>query len=327
MLPLVSLVLIGAALLAPATARAADVIITNYQTNIFGVPWAVGLEKGIFAQVGAPVTGVTGGGGGGSVVRNLLVNDLPFGEVATTAAMAAQREGLPLIIVCGAAHTFGDEWVTMPKSSIHTVQDFVGKRIAYTSPQSISEANLMMLLNRNGIDPASIKKVAAGGYAQSLTLLEGGAVDVGMMGMPLSIIKKGKYRELFTVQEMLPTYLPNVNVTTRDFAEKNPGIIRAILEGRRRSVAYVYEHPDESAAIMAKTFNMNPQVALEAVRLAVASKVRVWPEGEIDIAEMRTLQEALRLTGAPVGNVDWSKLIDISYLPSDLQAKSRLDQH
>lgn len=316
--------LVAGAMVLPGAANASDVVISNWGTNMFGVPYAVALEKGYFAAAGAPVTGAVGGGGGGSVVRNLLANDLPFGEIGSSAAMDAQREGLPLVIIAGTARSFDNVWVTLPASPIKTIKDVVGKRISYTSPQSISEAFALMILKGAGIDAASVSLVAAGGYAQGLTLLDAGGVDVAPMAEPLRTLKRGKYREVFNAEDSLPPILAVVAVTTRDYAAKNGDKLRAILEARRRAVEYIYAHPEEAGQITAKAYDMSPDLAIPAVESTVKAKQRMWSTGEIDLAELTTLQQGLLLTGAKVGDVDWQKLIDISFLPKDLQAKSHV---
>jgi NitT/TauT family transport system substrate-binding protein len=43
------------------------------------------------------------------------------------------------------------------------------------------------------------------------------------------------------------------------------------------------------------------------------------------VVEYENLAEGLRLTGEISGDVDWKSLIDLSYLPADLRAKSKLE--
>jgi NitT/TauT family transport system substrate-binding protein len=312
-------------LLLPGAARASDVIISNWGTNMFGVPYAVALEKGWFKEAGAPVTGAVGGGGGGSVIRNMLANDLPYGEIASSAAMDAQREGLPIVIVAGTARSFDNAWFVMPNSPLKGVKDLAGKRVAYTSPQSISQAFALMIIKRAGIDLASVTMIPAGGYAQGLTLMESGGADVAPAAEPLKTIKAGKYREIFNAEDSLPSILSVVAVTTRDYAAKHPDTIRAILTARRRAVEYVYAHPEEAGQITAKAYDMDEKIAVGSVVAATKTRQPVWSTGELDIKELTVLQQGLLLTGAPVADIDWKKLIDLSMLPPDLQAKSHLD--
>lgn len=318
--------LIAAAVLATLPAKAADVVITNFGTNIFGVPYSVGLEKGIFKEAGAPVTGVLNGGGGGSVLRALLANDLPFGEVATTTVIAAQHEGLDVVAVCGALHTFDDTYFVLPGSPIHTVPDWVGKRIAYTSPQSSSQADALIVLAHFGVAPSAVTMVATGGYAQGLTMLDIGAVDVAMAGAPLSYFKGTKYRAIIKSDDVQEPTLAGLCVTTRAYLKAHPDTIRAILLARRRAIAYVNAHPKESGAIAARAYDLDPEIFSHAVEDATKARAPIWVPGDIDMNELIRLQDGMRLTGLNV-DADWSKLIDLSYLPEDLQAKSHLTAH
>jgi len=53
-------------------------------------------------------------------------------------------------------------------------------------------------------------------------------------------------------------------------------------------------------------------------------KSRMWSEGEFDRAELDRMTDGLKLIGELNGDVDWSKLVDTSFLPADLKAKGKL---
>ena len=154
------------AVIHPRSSRAEDIVVSLWGTSMIGVPYAVALKNGFFDQAGLSVTGIVGGNGGGNVVRAVLANELPYGEVATPAAIAAQQQGLPIVAVNGGVLAADNAWVTMPSSKLATIKDLVGKRVAYTTPKSISEAFLRTALEKNGIDPKSLTLVAAGRSAK-----------------------------------------------------------------------------------------------------------------------------------------------------------------
>jgi NitT/TauT family transport system substrate-binding protein len=304
-------------------ADAAEIVVTLYGTGMYGVAYAVGLEKGYFKEAGIDLTSIAGGTGGGNVLRNVLASELPFGEVAISAIIAAQKQGLPIVVVGAGARAFDNAWLVPPTSKIATIQDMVGKRVSYTNPKSISEAFIMMLLKNNGIDPAKVTRVSAGSYGAGLTLLGNGGVDVAPLTEPLRTQVRAKYREIFTAKDALPPITATGLVTTRDYARKNPDKVRALLEGRRRGVDFVYANPVEAGKIMAKHYRMAEEVTVEATtRMA---KEQQWLAGEIILAEYENLAEGMRLTGEISGPVDWPTLIDLSHLPADLKAKSKVE--
>src|ERR1700730_11614384 len=82
-----------------APAQADEISVTQWGASLYGAPYAVAMEKGLFKQAGIDRTGILGSGGGGTTVRNILASSTPYGEVAVSAAFAGQAQGLRLIHV------------------------------------------------------------------------------------------------------------------------------------------------------------------------------------------------------------------------------------
>src|SRR6266516_7882550 len=110
------------------------------------------------------LTGVLTSTGGGTSVRNTLAGDLPFGEVALSAAVEAIKAGQPLKIVCAGAESVADIlWIAKPDSPLASIQDIVGKKIGYTSPGSVTNMLILMAMKAQGIDAGKVTLVPAGG--------------------------------------------------------------------------------------------------------------------------------------------------------------------
>lgn len=302
-------------------AQAEEISVTQWGQSLYGAPFAVAIEKGLFKQAGVDITGVLGSAGGGTTVRNILASDTPYGEVALPAALAAARQGgLDLVIVNAGTRTVAESTlVTMPNSDIKSVNDLIGKKVAITSPKSSSEMIFLMELKAKGVDAARVERVAAGGYPPALTLLEQGAVSAAALIEPLSIIRKDRYRTVLAAKDVLPPMTTSVGITTREFARKNPDKLRAIIAGRRAGVEAVYANPAETAAILTKLWNFDPAVAREAVGNMIGPKM--WSPGNFVREELDRTAEGLKLIGELKDDVDWNALIDQSFLPKDLQGK------
>lgn len=307
--------------LAQSPSFAEEISVTQWGQSLYGAPFAVDMEKGLFKKAGIDITGIIGSAGGGTTVRNILASATPYGEVALPAALAAAAQGgLDLIIVNVGTRTVAESsLVTMPNSDIKTINDLIGKKVAITSPKSSSEMIFLMELKAKGIDPSQITRVAAGGYPPALTMLEQGAVSAAGLIEPLSIIRKDRYRTVLAAKDVLPPMTTSVGITTREFAKNNPDKLRAIIAGRRAAVEAIYANPAEAAAILQKSWNFDPAVAKVAVDNMIGPKM--WSLGDFDRAELERTVEGLRLIGEVKGDIDWSKLIDQSFLPADLQRK------
>src|SRR6266852_2828871 len=143
-----------------AEAASDEISVTQWGQSLYGAPFAVGMDKGLFKQAGIDLTGILGSGGGGTTVRNILASPTAYGEVALSAALAAAQQGIDLVIVNVGTRTVAESTlVTMPNSAIHSIQDLVGKKVAITSPKSSSEMILLMELRASGIDASKVTRV------------------------------------------------------------------------------------------------------------------------------------------------------------------------
>jgi NitT/TauT family transport system substrate-binding protein len=306
-----------------ASAHAVEISVTQWGSSLYGLPYAVAMDKGLFRQAGVDVTGILSSGGGGTTVRNILASKTPYGEVAVAAALAAQRQGLDLVIVnVGTRSVAEASMVTMPNSDVKSVADLAGKKVAITSPKGVSEMLLLMVLKAKGIDADKVTRIASGGYVNGLTLLEQGGVSGAVLIEPLSIIRKDKYRTVYRAGDILQPMTTSVGITTREFAKEHPDVLRALIAGRRAGVDATYADPAGAAKILQESFKLTPEVARKAVDNMIRS--RMWSEGEFDRAELDRMTDGLKLIGELNGDVDWPKLVDTSFLPADLKTKGKL---
>jgi NitT/TauT family transport system substrate-binding protein len=316
-----SLSAIGWPGLALAGPQQIEISVTQWGASLYGLPYAVGMEHGLFKQAGVDVTGVIGSGGGGTTVRNTLAAAFPYGEVSASAALAAKRSGLDIVLVNMGAHSVAEASLVVPiNSPLRSVEDLVGKKVGITTPRSVSEMLLIMVLQAKGIDPAKVERVVAGGYGQGLTMLDHGAVVAASLIEPLSIIRKDQYRPLVAMRDVLPPMATSFGIVPRDFAKKNADLIKAIIAGRRSAVQFIYGNETAAGQSLAKAFDLDPQIAAETCKNMVTS--RMWSEGNFNQVELNRIETALRVVGEITDKVDWDGVIDKSYLPDDLRGAS-----
>jgi NitT/TauT family transport system substrate-binding protein len=82
------------------------------------------------------------------------------------------------------------------------------------------------------------------------------------------------------------------------------------------------EHPDEAGDLIAKDFNITPEVARNAIRNLTQSMtegVPYWGEGQIHLDGMKRIIEVQKSVGALSGEFDLEKMIDTQFLPDDLK--------
>ena len=311
----------------PLGAGAEELVVSNYGVTTNGMPFAVAMAKGFFKQQGADVTGILSSDGGGTTVRTMLGGNLAYGEINPTATVIAIQQGADLKIVSDNVQTVAEfVWAVKPDSPLKTAADLKGKKIGYPNPRSTSQALAILVLEKAGLKPADAELIKTGGFGEGIVALDLGAVDITPIPEPLWSQHQGKYRAVVKASELLPPLDNVVGVTTGKAAASRGDFIRAVIRARRQAVDYMYANPDESADIIAKAYNLTPEVARSAVKNLLTSHaksgVKYWSGGEINLKAMNEMMRAQKIVGALKDDPDWSKIIDESFLPDDLKKKT-----
>jgi NitT/TauT family transport system substrate-binding protein len=314
--------ILGAAL--SGTARAEEIVVSNYGVSANGMPFAVALEKGFFKKEGANVTGILTSAGGGTTLRNMLAGNAPYAEVNPNAVIAAAQQGADIKIVSDNVLTVAEfVWAVKKDSPIKTVKDLKGKKMGYTNPRSTSQALATLVLESGGLKTDDVELVKTGGFGEGVAALDTGLVDATPIPEPLWSKFRDKYRAIAVAQDMLPPIANVIGIAAGSgVSPEKEAFIKAVIRARRLAVEYMEKNPDESGDIIAKVYNLEPAVARAAVRNLVASRtngIPYWGAGEIHMDGLKKAVEVQKMVGAIKGDVDLDKLIDTRYLPDDLK--------
>jgi NitT/TauT family transport system substrate-binding protein len=290
--------------------QAEQISVTHWGVLMYGAPYAVAIEKGYYKEAGLDIDGVLTSKGGGTTMRNVMASDLPYGEVALSAAIAAMKQGIELKIIHTGVRTAGEIlWAALPDSGINSVKDLAGKKVAFTSPKSVTDMLLTMVADKHKI---KVETVAAGGIGGGLTMVEQKAVVAAPVMDPVWSKMSSKFKPVFHVADELPPMVQTVGVTTVEFAKANKDKLRKLVQARRKAVEFVYANPEETAKIVAKQYNTDEKVILAAVKNLIALKY--WGAGEFEYPAMDNMVKGLEIIGEVSGKVDWTKVVDESFL-------------
>ena len=301
-----------------------QIVVSNYGVAANGMPYAVAMAKGFFKLAGADVSGILSSQGGGTTIRNLQGGGLDFGEVDLAATLAAIHQGADLHIISDNVLTVGEfVWAVKPSSSIRSVKDFRGRKLGYTSPRSTSQALDVLLLQQFGMTAKDVNLQKVGGFGEQVVALNLGAIEVATLADPVWSKNAAGLRAVVRASDVLPPLANVVGVATGKAISQHGAFLRAVLKGRRMAVDYIYAHPGESAAIVAKAYNLDLPTVKMAIGNLIASgrpgSLPYWGGGRFDLGGMNRMVDAQRQVGAQTGAVDWTKIIERRFLPADLQ--------
>jgi len=315
------LAICGSAWLAAAQpASAEDILVTQYKADPSGAPYGVAIENGFFKKAGVDITGVISGEGGGTSVRAVIASDLGYGETSPAAAIAAINEGQDIKIVDIGSRSLADNVIiVMPNSPIKTMADLKGKKFGISNPKSLGEMTAVAAAEKVGLNPNDVQRVALGNLAGSLTALENNVIDATSIPGILFMMRGGesKYRVIMGPAD-LPLLPPAAGLATTDLMKNHPDKLRAILAARREAVKFIYEHTADASKILEKIYAPLPPNDVDTMMQQLV-EAKFYSDGRIEMPLLQTTAHVMKFVGMLDHDVDLSKMVDASFLPSDLQ--------
>jgi NitT/TauT family transport system substrate-binding protein len=304
-----------------APAQAEDVVVTQYKADPSGASFAVAIAKGFFKKHGVDITDVISGEGGGTSVRNVIASELGYGEVSPAPVISAIKEGQDIRIVnFGSRSLASNVVIVMPGSPIQSIADLKGKKWGISNAKSLGEMSAVLTVEKAGLKPEDVPRVALGNLQGALTALENGVVDVTSIPGILfrSRDNDKKYRVILKPKD-LPRMTPGIGIATGDLIKKHPDKLRRIIAARREAVQFMYANPKESGAILAKVWAPLPAPAAQ-ILLDELLEAQFYSEGQIEHEPLDNVLRAMKLTRMLDTEVDLKMLVDTSFLPDDLKA-------
>jgi NitT/TauT family transport system substrate-binding protein len=316
--------LICGAISAPASS--VEIAATNYGSSVVGMPWAIAEAKGYFKDAGVDVSGVIGSPGGSTEVRNLIAGDLPYADSALIPTLKAIKNGSDLRIISDNTQTSAQfVWLVKSDSPIKTLADLKGKRISFTTPLSTSQSLDFLLVEKAGLKPTDVKLISTGAYGAALTALQSGGIDVALVAEPTYTMNKAAFRPLVWSRDLFSAINTSVGVTSVKTIKEHPEMLRGIIVARRRAVNFIKTNREESVAIIARVYKMDPNVVrtilAELVDRPSSDGSAFFGQGDINPKGLDALIDIAQKTGDLKEKVDWRDYIDQSLLPPDLQRK------
>src|SRR5438552_2148025 len=167
---------------------------------------AVAQAKGFFKEEGLDVQ-ATSTAGGATTVQAVVSGSVDMGiGTGLFALMTAFTKDAPIQVTASDAIGTSDlYWYAKADSSIGKVEDFAGKKVAFTnrgSSSNLADEAINDMLKAKGLKPAELLPV--GGFPDQLTAVKTGQVDVGLAGPPanLAAVERGEIKIVFRGSEI-----------------------------------------------------------------------------------------------------------------------------
>jgi NitT/TauT family transport system substrate-binding protein len=176
--------------------------------------------------------------------------------------LLAINAGVPVVgVASGYVDTFPHKYdvvryIVRSDSGIQSAKDLVGKTVGMPATVSYYSMALDAWLMENGVDPASVKRVAVPPLNQATALLSGQVDAVGMGDVYFTNLQTGKeafkVRTLFVDSDGIPAAKKMVTayVFRADYAQKNPAVVRAYVAALKDAAKFVKANPLQAKQVI-----------------------------------------------------------------------------
>ena len=307
--------LLGVVLGAHAGQAASKIRVGQPQAGTFQfVPLEVGNQTGIFKQHGLEVE-ITSFGGGPRVQQALTAGSIDI-AVGSGPELAFIVKGAPEIGIAAIADApYSVVLAVLKDSPIKVADDLEGRTVSVSSKGSLTDWLARELIRQQGW-PADGMKVAPLGTtsAQAAALktrqIDGMIVEVNA-GYRLE--EDGSGRILVQFGERLKVFHIYVLYAHKEFAAKQPDVVRAFLAGWFATIAWMHANRDRTIDIVRRSAEVSPAIATRGYDELMGMFNRT---GRFDPKALAVLSRSFVEMGMLPAEPDVASLVTEAFLPA-----------
>ncbi len=302
--------------------REFEATVTHWPDLMYNAPYHVAIQNGYFEDNDINVEFV-GSEGGGTTVRNVVDGGLPFGEVATPAAINAYMAGAPITAIAGATRTVNEiYWVAPDGSDIESIQDLEGGSMGYTSAGSVTETtSALVSAISDELDPDVIDFQEMGGVGEGLTGVEEGVIDAAANIDPIFANQQADdepWQVVFWAGDYVDHYQQTSIIVEPDLLEDEPEIVESYLDARAEGIEFLLDNPEETAEMFAEgTEGFSTDALLESIE--AIEPENHYSTGAFDVEGLRNVETAMYETGLLNDDEDvpWDDIFTQEFIDED----------
>jgi len=125
-----------------------------------------------------------------------------------------------------------------------------------------------------------------------------------------------KWQVVFWAKDYLPNFIQTSIITGPDILKDNPEIVRGYLRARAKGVEYLQDNVEEAARIFA-SYNdgYSEEVMLQSLKNVEPNNY--YTTGEFNLDGLKLIERGMKNIDLIDRNIEWTKLIDQSFLSED----------
>lgn len=245
----------------------------------------------------------------GESLRNGQI-DVAFIIAPLSIVLKQQGEDVKVVYI-GNRHE--STFVTRKDLNIKTLSGLKGKTVAVPMRYSGHNLSVLELLDKSNLkDKVKVVEMNPPDMASALM---SGSLDAYFVGEPFAVktLKSGHASLLYYAEDVWEDFICNVAVVRQDLIEKDPEIVKVLVQGAVRSGVWANENPLEAAGVVAEYWNQSKELVEYA--LTKPEKRTVYNRYIPAVKEMQLMADIMKKHSLVDGN-DITGLVDDSFAKS-----------
>ena len=237
--------------------------------------------KNWFEEMGLKVEAFDNYITGMALASALTRGDIDAAYICMIPAISSYANGgVKIKVVCG-THKYGYGLIVNPQK-VKTVYDLMKPdvRVACSREGSPTDCLLNKMIEKFNLDEKKLKKkILRMPPPKILLALKMGKIDAGFCCEQFPTMgERMGFKELLKAEDLWPDMQGSVLVVKEELIEKNPRIVRKLVEITKMGIDFINKNPDESGKIVARALTVAGNKVLPIKIGKVASKLEILPE-------------------------------------------------
>ena len=272
------------------------------------LPTLVAEHSGHFFQEGLATTLVVFRSGV-QLMQSLIGGDTQIAICSAPEFIQAVGAGGKVKALWGNSNLMPFAIVSRPQ--IRTVQELRGKRIAVSSPGSLTDFLTRYVFKNKGLDPSQVSFISIGGVPTRFAALQSSAVDASLISSAyFPKAREAGLNILFMVSELIPEWPLSLVCTRDEMLRQGESELRMFMRAYRQGVATARKNADAGIRALKKGLRFDDSTAMEGYNVYVKS---LPEDGHVAEKGMELLIEQMVESGTLKKKLSMSDLIDDRY--------------